>query len=228
MTKNINILARQSVKQRHALANRQDTAGAMMAVIYTLSVLLFNSAFFIVSKARAAESSLQYSSYVTPFPDRDIYRILVLGDSIGEGLSSGLAKAFKNDHSLQLINRAKWGTGFTRRKHIGRPREFEPLLASVKPDIVLISVGAKDAVSSILEGNKKHRFGSDRWRQIYSLRLDNILRRLKKQKTAIYWIGLPIMRDPAFNENMNTLKNSSRITKEPSTPINTDVCDTRL
>ena len=152
----------------------------------------------------------QYSSYVTPFPEQGTYRVLVLGDSIGEGLSFGLSTAFKNDRSLQLINRAKWGTGFSRRKHIGRAREFEPLLASIKPDIVLISVGAKDAVASILEGRKKHRFGSERWKQIYSERLNSILRRLKKQKTAVYWVGLPIMRDPAFNENMNTLNEMFR------------------
>ncbi|MCP4935981.1 MAG: DUF459 domain-containing protein [bacterium] len=158
-----------------------------------------------IQQLTAQGISPQYSSYVTPFPEHGTYRVLVLGDSIGEGLSFGLSKAFKNDRSLQLINRAKWGTGFSRRKHIGRAREFEPLLASIKPDIVLISVGAKDAVASILEGKKKYRFGSERWKQIYSERLDKILRRLKKQKVAIYWIGLPIMRDPGFNENMNTL-----------------------
>ncbi len=183
--------------------------GALMVLTYVTAALQICAVIF-VAKASAAEPSLRYSSYVTPFPERGTYRVLILGDSIGEGLSFGLSKAFKNDRSLQLINRAKWGTGFSRRKHIGRAREFEPLLASIKPDIVLISVGATDAIASILEGRKKHRFGSDRWKQIYSERLDTILRRLKKQKTAVYWIGLPIMRDPVFNENMNTLNEMFR------------------
>ncbi len=177
--------------------------GSAFMLTLICAVMLFPITF--ITRAAAQGNSLQYSSYVTPFPERGTYRVLILGDSIGEGLSNGLTKAFQNDRSLQLINRARWGKGFSRRKHIGRAREFEPLLAAIKPDIVLISVGAKDAIAPILEGNKKHRFGSDRWKQIYTRRLDNILRRLKKQKTAIYWIGLPIMRDPVFNENMNTL-----------------------
>ncbi len=177
---------------------------------FALIALVLMSHLVPIQPLMAQGAGLQYSSYVTPFPERGTYRVLVLGDSIGEGLSFGLSKAFKNDRSLQVINRAKWGTGFSRRRYIGRARELEPLLTSIKPDIVLITVGAKDAIASILEGNKKHRFGSDRWKQIYSQRLDAILRRLKKQKTAVYWIGLPIMRDPAFNENMNTLNEMFR------------------
>ncbi len=175
-----------------------------------LIALVSMSHLVTIQPLMAQGTGLQYSSYVTPFPERGTYRVLVLGDSIGEGLSFGLSKAFKDDRSLQVINRAKWGTGFSRRRYIGRARELEPLLASIKPDIVLITVGAKDAIASILEGNQKHRFGSDRWKQIYSERLEAILRRLKKQKSAVYWIGLPIMRDPVFNENMNTLNEMFR------------------
>ncbi len=173
-------------------------------VLVMLFALLFSS-FGIVVKSHAEEQDLQYSSYITPFPDQGVYRVLILGDSIGEGIWQGLARSFKNDRSLRLINRAKWGKGFSRRMHIGRAREFEPLLNSIKPDIVIITVGAVDATASILEGKKRHRFGSERWNEIYKERLDNILRRLKKQRTAVYWVGLPIMRDPVVNENMNTL-----------------------
>ncbi len=179
------------------------------------AALLLMTAFFLPGPgfelpARAQETSVQYSSYVTPFPAQGVYRVLILGDSFGEGLWVGLAKAFQKDRTLKFFNRAKWGTGFSRRVHIGRAREFEPLLTSLKPDIVIITVGAKDAVASILEGRKKHRFGSPEWLKIYSARLDRLLSRLKKAKVAVYWVGLPIMRDPQFNENMNTLNDLFR------------------
>ena len=190
-------------KKLHRPAERARQTGLALTVVL-LVVLLASSLLFVI-KGYAAQTSVAYSSYVTPFPNQGVYRVLVLGDSLGEGLWQGLVGAFKNDHSLQLINRAKWGTGFSRRRFIGRPRELEPMLSAIKPDIVIITVGAKDAVASILEGRKKHRFGSPEWRKIYSSRLDGILGRLKKQKAAIYWVGLPIMRDPIFNENMNTL-----------------------
>lgn len=175
-----------------------------LLTIFLLVILLLSSTLFVI-KAYAQTNGPQYSSYVTPFPDNSIYRVLILGDSIGEGLWGGLAKAFQNDRSLKITNKAKWGTGFSRRMHIGRAREFTPLMQATKPDIVIITVGAIDAVASILEGKKKHRFGSTRWMEIYNERLDSILQRLKKKKTAVYWVGLPIMRDPNINENMNTL-----------------------
>lgn len=175
------------------------------AVTITLLVVLLVSSTLFVIRANAQERGPQYSSYVTPFPAQGVYRVLMLGDSLGEGLGKGLAKAFEKDTSLKITNRAKWGKGFTKRVHIGRVREFNPLLTSLKPDIVVITVGAKDAVASILGGKKKHLFASPEWTKIYGGRLDKILRRLKKQKAAVYWIGLPIMRDPQFNENMNTL-----------------------
>ncbi len=182
--------------------------GSVIAV--TALVVLLLSATTLVLRSSAAENTIHYSSYITPFPDNGVYRVLILGDSIGEGLWGGLTKAFQKDRSLSLINRAKWGTGFSRRVYIGRPREFEPLLASVKPDIVIITVGATDATASIRMGRKKFRFGTPEWKEIYSQRLDDILRRLKKRKTAVYWVGLPIMRDPQINENMNTLNDLFR------------------
>jgi hypothetical protein len=189
----------------------------------TLLAALWFASLGPVKKALAQNTAPQYSSYITPFPDQGAYRVLILGDSFGEGLWLGLTKAFLNDKSLQLINRAKWGTGFSRRRHIGRAREFEPLLTAIKPDIVVIAVGAKDAVASILEGKKKHRFGSPRWLEIYNMRLDNFLQRLKKQKIAVYWVGLPIMRDPQFNENMNTL---NELFREKAHINNTKFIDT--
>ncbi len=174
-----------------------------------LPVLALFLAMF-ASAVRAQGIGPQYSSYVTPFPDQGVYRILILGDSLGEGIWLGLANAFQKDRSLKLFNRAKWGTGFSRRVYIGRPKEFDPMLASIRPDIVVIAVGARDAAVPIREGRKKHLFGSARWREIYSERLDAILQHLKRKKAAIYWVGLPIMRDPQFNENMNTLNEMFR------------------
>jgi len=189
---------------QQATSSLEITVRAFMALSFILMTLALCSLFFSKS-AIGAENTLQYSSYITPFPDRGVHKVLVLGDSIGEGLSFGLSKAFLNDRTIKLTNKAKWGTGFSRRKFIGRPREFNPLLTSLKPDIVVITVGAIDATASIREGRKKYAFSSPEWLKIYSNRVDSFLKRLKKVKTAVYWVGLPIMRDPNINENMNIL-----------------------
>jgi hypothetical protein len=42
--------------------------------------------------------------------------------------------------------------------------------------------------------------GSPPWRAEYGRRVDRLLKMLKRRGTAIYWVGLPIMRQPAVNE----------------------------
>ncbi|HAH64956.1 MAG TPA: hypothetical protein DCL72_05645, partial [Rhizobiales bacterium] len=39
-------------------------------------------------------------SYINPFPTGDRYRVVVLGDSLGDGLWSGLYRAFQEDTNL--------------------------------------------------------------------------------------------------------------------------------
>ena len=53
-----------------------------------------------------------HRSYITPFPNGDRYRIVVVGDSLGEGLWGGLYRAFEDDPTLDFIQRSKKSTGF--------------------------------------------------------------------------------------------------------------------
>ena len=53
-------------------------------------------------------------SYINPFPNGDRYRVVVLGDSLGEGLWSGLYRAFEEDKTLEFIQHAKPNSGFAR------------------------------------------------------------------------------------------------------------------
>lgn len=176
-------------------------------VIALLSVLLLLRP---AGSAEAQENSRNYSSFVTPFPNNGVYKVLVIGDALAEGTYLALNKAFRGDTTIQLFNEAKYGTGFSRRIYIGRDKEFNPLLASIKPDIVVVSVGATDAMAPILEENKKHLLGSPRWAELYSDRLNEFLQRLKRDHIGVYWVGLPIMQNPQVNENMNTLNDMFR------------------
>ena len=46
-------------------------------------------------------------SYIEPFPSGDRYRVLVLGDSLADGLWSGLYRAFQEDANMEVINKSK-------------------------------------------------------------------------------------------------------------------------
>src|SRR5262245_50540680 len=53
-------------------------------------------------------------SYINPFPNGDRYRVVVLGDSLGDGLWSGLYRAFESDATIEFIQKSKASTGFSR------------------------------------------------------------------------------------------------------------------
>ena len=56
-----------------------------------------------------------YRSYVTPFPQKDRYNLLVLGDSLGQGIGEGLAAALKKAENIDVINSARDSAGLSRR-----------------------------------------------------------------------------------------------------------------
>src|SRR5262249_21659563 len=54
------------------------------------------------------------TSYVTPFPAGDIYRVQVYGDAFAEGLLGGLVDALADDSRVQLQRKRRPLAGITR------------------------------------------------------------------------------------------------------------------
>ena len=48
-------------------------------------------------------------SYINPFPTGDRYRVLVIGDLLGDGLWSGLYRAFEEDANLEFVETCQGG-----------------------------------------------------------------------------------------------------------------------
>jgi len=134
-------------------------------------------------------------SYINPFPNGDRYRIVVLGDSLGDGLWSGLYRAFEDDATLEFINRAKVSTGFARTDNYDWNTEVANLLKNDTYQIAVIMFGANDA-QPIRSGKDWLKVGSEGWREIYGQRVEAFIKKLRAANIAVYWVGLPIMRSP--------------------------------
>ena len=78
---------------------------AAAAVVLSLVCLLPH-----VASAQQGTAPVQ-RSYINPFPTGDRYRVLVIGDSLGDGLWSGLYRAFEEDANLEFVKRAKVNGG---------------------------------------------------------------------------------------------------------------------
>jgi hypothetical protein len=137
-------------------------------------------------------------SYVNPFPNGDRYRVVVLGDSLGDGLWSGLYRAFEEDATLEFMQRAKASTGFARTDSYDWNAEVADLLKKETYQIAVIMFGDNDA-QPIRSGKDWLKAGSEGWRDIYGQRVEAFIKKLRAANIAVYWVGLPIMRSPGQN-----------------------------
>jgi uncharacterized protein len=148
-------------------------------------------------------------SYINPFPNGDRYRVVVLGDSLGDGLWSGLYRAFEDDATLEFIQRSKPSTGFARPDSYDWTKQVGELLKTETYQIAIIMFGANDA-QAIRSGKDWLKVGSEGWREIYGQRVEAFIKKLRGANIAVYWVGLPIMRSPGQNSDAEALNDLYR------------------
>lgn len=147
------------------------------------------------SPALAQGVSQLQRSYISPFPSGDRYRVVVLGDSLGDGMWSGLYRAFEEDKSIEVVKRSKVSTGFSRTDNYDWNAELATMLKDEKYQIAVVMFGANDG-AGIRSGKEWLKVGTDAWRDAYGERVEAFIKKLRAAKIAVYWVGLPVMRSP--------------------------------
>src|SRR3990170_4135216 len=104
-------------------------------------------------------------SYINPFPNGDRYRVVVLGDSLGDGLWSGLYRAFEDDATLEFIQKSKASTGFTRTDTYDWNAQLAELLKNDTYQIAVVIFGAE--ARPIRSGKDWLKVGTPGWEEIY-------------------------------------------------------------
>jgi uncharacterized protein len=148
-------------------------------------------------------------SYINPFPNGDRYRVVVLGDSLGEGLWSGLYRAFEEDKTLEFIQHAKPNSGFARIDSYDWNEQLGNFLKEDTYQIAVVMFGASDA-QGVRSGKDWLKVGSEGWREIYGQRVEAFIKQLRAANVAVYWVGLPIMRSATQNEDAEKLNDVYR------------------
>lgn len=143
-------------------------------------------------------------SYLTPFPEGDKYNIYVIGDSLGEGLWSGMRDILRDDRQFQLFRKIHYGTSFARATGTDWAARLEDILRNENVHVAVLYSGAAERQNIWAKG-KKFKVGSEEWRDYVSKRVDRLIKRLKRDRIAVYWLGLPVMRAPKVNTQMQAL-----------------------
>lgn len=157
-----------------------------------------------------AQSTPEFQrSYVNPFPSGDRYRVLVVGDSLGDGLWSGLYRTFQEDKNLEIVNQAKVSTGFVRVDSYDWNKALDDILKDNTYQMAVVMFGANDN-QPIRQGKEYFKPGTDAWRDAYGKRVEAFIKKLRDKKLAVYWAGLPIMRSPDQSDDAQFLNDVFR------------------
>ncbi|MFA5899625.1 MAG: GDSL-type esterase/lipase family protein [Hyphomicrobium sp.] len=144
-------------------------------------------------------------SFITPFPDNDIYRVQVVGDWLADGLVTGLVQAAVGQ-GVSISPKRYDLPGLMRSNSPKELGDLEQAFGNDPSHIAIVMVGAQDRYSL----NQRRAADADQWRNEYAARVDRTMRALKKSNRAVYWVGLPSMRRSRDNERAQRINDVIR------------------
>jgi hypothetical protein len=145
------------------------------------------------------------SGKLNPFPKDDVYRLHFVGDWLMDDLEPALKNALKTIPRIQVqsgiieiqsLRRSNWD------------RFVSTVRATAKSspiDMAVVMFGVDEIGSIFSPGQKKRRFGSEEWLKQYGRRIDSLMKALKSNNGAVYWVGLPVVRRRDHSESYQVI-----------------------
>jgi hypothetical protein len=136
------------------------------------------------------------------------FNLVMVGDSLGEGVWGSLYWRFYSTREVKVINAAKAATGFNRTPY----EESLDLGNGQTAQLAVVMTGANDAqnVWPLQEGGAPGVFGTAAWAPLYRRRIDRFFDTARLRGTTVIWIGMPVMRDPGFERRMAVVREAQR------------------
>lgn len=164
---------------------------------------LFSTLFIFLAAATVPAGAVAASADI-PAAAREVRTVVVLGDSMGDGVWAGLSHHFRGDRGYKIIRKSRAATGLVRKDHYDWNSAARTLAASMKIDIAVVVIGTNDS-QSIAEGKTLHPPFRPRWIELYRQRVDELSATLRQAGARVYWVGLPTMRNRGFSARVARL-----------------------
>ncbi len=132
-------------------------------------------------------------------------RIGVFGDSFGDGVWAALYRRFPKGGGYQVLRFSQPSTGFTRYQQVNLEQKAKAQLASGAIDVAVVNFGANDDEGLFADDGHVAALLGSGWKQVYGDRAERFVAVLRAQGAAVFWMGLPRMRDPAYDQDMQGL-----------------------
>jgi uncharacterized protein len=128
----------------------------------------------------------------------------VFGDSFGDGIWAALYRQLPADQNFEVHQFSHQATGFTRYRTNNLLDDTRAKLDQQPIDIAVISFGANDTQGIYLDGHGTE-YMSERWQQIVTERVTAIVNLLRERGVAVYWVGLPRMREAPYDTQIQQM-----------------------
>lgn len=130
--------------------------------------------------------------------------ILEIGDSLGEDLGFGLGDLYASDPWVHVVQAAVGDTGLANTGYYDWQTKLAAELQQYHPAVVVVFLGANDG-QNFWYGGQYASFGNAVWHTGYSARVAALMAEATAAGARMMWVGMPIMQDPAFWQEMETL-----------------------
>ncbi len=144
---------------------------------------------------------------LTPLAERAAsgrLRIGVFGDSMADGLWTGLYRDLHGQGGVTVTKFSEVSTGLSRYDYVDIQAKTARQIAEQPVDAAVILFGTNDAQGISIDGDV-HDFGTEGWKAAYARRVDDLVALLRGRNIAVYWVGLPTMKRAGFDAKMNLI-----------------------
>ncbi|HFN3418006.1 DUF459 domain-containing protein [Campylobacter jejuni] len=147
---------------------------------------------------------------------------LFIGDSLMQGVAIALNRDLRN-LNLKVTDLSKQNTGLSYKSYFNWSKATnEAFVKNSNIKYLVVLLGANDPWD-IKKGGNYHRFGSPSWIDIYTNRVDEIIKIAKKHKAKVFWFEIPPVKKEDLNKKIQVLNKiySNEILKNKEIFINT-------
>ncbi|ECL9136207.1 DUF459 domain-containing protein [Campylobacter jejuni] len=147
---------------------------------------------------------------------------LFIGDSLMQGVAIALNRDLRN-LNLKVTDLSKQNTGLSYKSYFNWSKATnEAFVKNSNIKYLVVLLGANDPWD-IKKGGNYHHFGSPSWIDIYTNRVDEIIKIAKKHKAKVFWFEIPPVKKEDLNKKIQVLNKiySNEILKNKEIFINT-------
>lgn len=180
----------EEAKARARMADAWQKLRRSFAAIAPLVALVLALGAAVPVPANAVDME-QSTTFLSPFPDNDIYQVTVFGDGFAEGLLGGLVQAFGSDVRLNIQRQITPIANIPTWDFEGKTAALEQKISEQPLNIAIVMTGEDDRNPFRNPDSKRIQVGTDAWITEYTRRIDRLMRAFKRKNASVYWVGLP-------------------------------------